>query len=906
MPRLFRTCLTGLLPVVLAAFGLASPLAAQTVAPAFAGSYSLETLGSVPGLPTPYGGVTFLDADTLLIGGAANTVVGRLHTIDVTRDAGGHITGFVGTAVVYGNIGENNDGGVTFGPGGVLFTTRYRQNALGQTKPGSTDEDTVTALTPLGIASSVGGAAFVPAGMPGAGQFKLASYNDSRWYSVPLTPDGSGTFTLGVPTVDLAINGGPEGIAYVPTGSPLFAAPAVLVSEYSANVVAAYDVDGNGDPLPGTRRVLVQNLSGAEGAVIDPVSGDFLFSTFGTSNRLIRVGGFVPPPATLISIAGTVRDPANLPLAGVTMTLSGQSTATTTTAADGTYSFASLASGGTYTVTPAIAGRAFTPVSRTFTTATTDQTADFVGRLIYRITGQVRDLNDTGVADVTVSLSGTLSGSVTTDVSGNYAFLALDIGGTYTVTPTKGSFAFNPPSQTFVDLQRDEVAGFFVAEVGSFTRYFAEGASSDFFSTRFALLNATGRPTTATVRFQLPEPQPEVVTTVSLDGVQRVTVDPRALGLNNAEFSTVIESTQPIIADRTMTWNATGYGSHAETSVGRPGVKWYLAEGATIGGFDLFYLIQNASATAAQIEVRYLLPAPAAPVVRTYAVAPRSRFNIWVNLEDPALAAAEMSAVITSLNQVPVIVERAMYRTIGAQQFAAGHESAAVEAPSLQWFFAEGATGPYFDLFFLIANPNAETATVEGRYLLSNGTVVTRSYSVAPNSRFNVWVDFEAPELANAALGATFVVTNGVPVIAERAMWWPGDASTWQEGHNSFGATETGEKWGLAEGEVGGPTGLETYILLANTSSTEGVARVTLTFEDGSPQLTRDVPMAANSRANVAVAVDFPTTAGKRFGAVVESIGPTPMQLVVERAMYSNSGGVSWAAGSSALGTKLR
>jgi hypothetical protein len=39
---------------------------------------------------------------------------------------------------------------------------------------------------------------------------------------------------------------------------------------------------------------------------------------------------------------------------------------------------------------------------------------------------------------------------------------------------------------------------------------------------------------------------------------------------------------------------------------------------------------------------------------------------------------------------------------------------------------------------------------------------------------------------------------------------------------------------------------------------------------------------------------------------VVESSGPTPMQLVVERAMYSNAGGVSWAAGSSALGTKLR
>ena len=177
---------------------------------------------------------------------------------------------------------------------------------------------------------------------------------------------------------------------------------------------------------------------------------------------------------------------------------------------------------------------------------------------MFSITGQVRDLNDTGVFGVTVTLSGTLNGTVTTDVNGFYAFPTLDVGGTYTVTPTKGTFVFNPPSQTFANLQQDQVAGFFVAEVGTFTRYFAEGASSSFFTTRFALLNATGRPTTATVRFQLPDPQPEVVTTVNLGGLQRVTVDPRLLGLTNAEFSTVIESTQPIIADRTMTWDADG------------------------------------------------------------------------------------------------------------------------------------------------------------------------------------------------------------------------------------------------------------------------------------------------------------------------------------------------------------
>jgi len=40
---------------------------------------------------------------------------------------------------------------------------------------------------------------------------------------------------------------------------------------------------------------------------------------------------------------------------------------------------------------------------------------------------------------------------------------------------------------------------------------------------------------------------------------------------------------------------------------------------------------------------------------------------------------------------------------------------------------------------------------------------------------------------------------------------------------------------------------------------------------------------------------------------LIESLGPTPAQIVVERAMYANdSTGVVWAAGTNAVGTKLR
>jgi hypothetical protein len=109
----------------------------------------------------------------------------------------------------------------------------------------------------------------------------------------------------------------------------------------------------------------------------------------------------------------------------------------------------------------------------------------------------------------------------------------------------------------------------------------------------------------------------------------------------------------------------------------------------------------------------------------------------------------------------------------------------------------------------------------------------------------------------------------------------------------------------MAEGELGGRDGVETYILLANTSAGQGRARVTLLFEDGT-EAVREFVLNGSSRFNVAVAAEFPEANGRRFGAIVESLGSEPAQIVVERAMYWNAGGVRWAAGTNALATRLR
>jgi hypothetical protein len=274
----------------------------------FTGTYTATSLGSVAGVPTRYGGLTFLDTNTVLIGGAANGASGLIYQTSVVRDAGNHITGFSGGASVFrgGTIGEFNDGGIVFGPGGVLFTSQWPVNKLGQTKPGSTNEDKIIDLAALGVAGSHAALNFVPTGFGGAGDLKLVSWSGGQWYNANLVADGSGTFDLaGLTQIDLDpvaagiqnVSGGPEGFVYIDGANTGFGgSDSMLISEFSAGKVGAYQLDANGNPIVSTRRDFITGLTGAEGAAIDPLTGDFLFSTFGGANEVVVVQGFLTPP----------------------------------------------------------------------------------------------------------------------------------------------------------------------------------------------------------------------------------------------------------------------------------------------------------------------------------------------------------------------------------------------------------------------------------------------------------------------------------------------------------------------------------------------------------------------------------------------------------------------------------
>jgi hypothetical protein len=453
-------------------------------------------------------------------------------------------------------------------------------------------------------------------------------------------------------------------------------------------------------------------------------------------------------------------------------------------------------------------------------------------------------------------------------------------------------------------------AGTHPSNVASLTRYLAEGSSSSFFDTTIGIANPGALPASVLLRF-LRTDGGVITWPVTIPSFQHATVRPAQIaGLAAADFSTVIETDREVVVERTMTWTrGSRFGSHGERAVAAPSTTWFLAEGATHGAFDTFYLIENPNDAQANVQVTYLLPDGQPPIVLPYEVDGHTRRTIWVD-EQAGLASTDVSASITVSNGVGIIVERAMYRTSHNTSFMAGHDSAGVTTPEAHWFFAEGATGNFFDMFLLLANPGAAEANVTVRYLLPGGaSPVVKTYKLDPRSRTTINVEGVDDLLADAAIA--MVVDADVPIVAERSMYWPGPSGDgWMEAHNSAGATGTGTAWSVAGGEQGGAYGAQTYVLIANTSAFQGTARVTVMREGGAP-LIREFTLSPDSRTNVAIG-DFPEFApvlNARFGVLVESLGgpTTTAQIVVERATYTNdAAGTVWGAGSNSLATRIR
>ena len=90
----------------------------------------------------------------------------------------------------------------------------------------------------------------------------------------------------------------PKALLLCHLSSPVFQPNSVLIVQYGYSRVFAAPLDANGDPIMAQGQDFVRGLGGASGACIDPVTGDFLFDTWGGAHQVIRVSGFATPSPT--------------------------------------------------------------------------------------------------------------------------------------------------------------------------------------------------------------------------------------------------------------------------------------------------------------------------------------------------------------------------------------------------------------------------------------------------------------------------------------------------------------------------------------------------------------------------------------------------------------------------------
>jgi subtilisin-like proprotein convertase family protein len=427
--------------------------------------------------------------------------------------------------------------------------------------------------------------------------------------------------------------------------------------------------------------------------------------------------------------------------------------------------------------------------------------------------------------------------------------------------------------------------------VDEFTYSFAEGATGAFFDMDLTLANTTG--TTAPIAVDLlPEggaPIP-ITGTIAANTPFQFPVD----GVVSGAVSSVVHSTSavPLAAERTMIWDATGYGGHGG-SAAAPDRRWLFAEGSQ-GFFDTFVLLANDNPGDASVTLKFLLEGGGVVSVPVTVTA-RSRRTVFAG-SIPQLVNRSFSIDIEST--IPIIAERAMYLP-GPRIFEGGHESAGVNSPSRVWFLAEGATGSFFDCFVLLGNPNPRAAIATVTFLLPSGATIVRIVTIPANSRVTINVETVDPALATADVSTTIV--SDIGIVAERAMYWPNISLGWREAHNSFGVTESALHWGLADGRIGGPRIFRTFVLLANPNAHS--AEVDLRFLKTGSGATRSYVLAPFSRRSIFVNSEVPELGDGPFSVDVQVRNFQP--IAVEKALYWDSGTEVFAGGTNVTATRL-
>jgi len=288
--------------------------------------------------------------------------------------------------------------------------------------------------------------------------------------------------------------------------------------------------------------------------------------------------------------------------------------------------------------------------------------------------------------------------------------------------------------------------------------YLAEGCTNGNFETWILVQNPNGSPANVSLTYMTPSgPVPGPKARLQPNSRQTFYAADSVPG--EWSVSTMVTADQPVVTERAVYGGNRSWGTDS-VGVAAPAKQWYLAEGCTSGGFESWILVQNPNDSSAEVSLTYMTPNGEEPGPSiTLPGNSRQTFNVG----DTVPGNWEVSTKVTS--DLPVVAERAMYG--GNRTW--GHDSIGVSRPAATWYLAEGCTHSGFETWVLVQNPNTASAKIRISYMTSKGLVHGPSVTLPPSSRKTFNVAATVPD--EWEVSTMIESTNGVPVIAERAMY---------------------------------------------------------------------------------------------------------------------------------------
>jgi hypothetical protein len=212
--------------------------------------------------------------------------------------------------------------------------------------------------------------------------------------------------------------------------------------------------------------------------------------------------------------------------------------------------------------------------------------------------------------------------------------------------------------------------------------FLAEGQTSGQFQEFVLLANPNNQATNATLRYLMPNRAP-TSKVLTLPGNSRTTIEVgdenMTPGVHNTDVSIEIKAQDPIVVERAMYWPTGGpwTDGHASVGVNSLGTIWALAEGETGGsrGFESYILFANPSNANANVRLTFLREGGRPPVSEDFTVPANQRLTRSAGefvARGLMQSSEKFGVLVQSLNDVPIVIERAMYWNGGGEFWGAG------------------------------------------------------------------------------------------------------------------------------------------------------------------------------------------------------------------------------------------